>query len=241
MAEIGDENPKTADAGSDSFHELDCVSPSELPEKEQHILRESITNTLLKLGFRNGIYHCEARVHNSTCEWRTSKSGSPTLVPRSEMPTEPPSCFLMDCNIRPPGLNSSDIIETTWGVDYWALLIAIPLRESERVKALAQPFRRGPAYFADMIFVSAEFDVSKKGIWESGAVTEELKQRRPDLGKHISKALTYKKKGDVIPHPSTGTNTFVAYLNIFSRESREHVLNIATEVRKEISNSIQIS
>lgn len=217
------------------------MSPSELPKKEQHILRDSIVGSLLKLGFRNGIYHCEARVNNSTCEWKASESGSPTLVPRSVPPEKPPSAFLMDCNIRPPGLNSSDVVETTWGVDYWALLLAIPLRESARVRALAQPFRRGPQYFADMIFVSAIFDDSKKGIWESGNITEELLQRRPDLAKHISKALTYVKKGDRIPHPSTGTNTFVGYLNVFSRESRVHVLNIATEVRREITNSIQIS
>ncbi|EME40076.1 hypothetical protein DOTSEDRAFT_65943 [Dothistroma septosporum NZE10] len=239
--EIGDENPKSADDGSDSFHELDCVSPSALPDEEQHILRDSIVNTLQKLGFRNGIYHCEARVANSSHEWRMTQSGSPALVLRSEPRTESPSCFLMDCNVRPPGLNSSDIVETTWGVDYWTLLIAIPLREEQRVKALAQPFREGPQYFADMIFVSAEFDKSKEGIWQSGNVTEELKAKRPDLAKYISKALTYKKKGDRIPHPSTGTNTFVAYLNIFSRESRAHVLEMATEVRREIAGSIEIS
>lgn len=133
------------------------------------------------------------------------------------------------------------MVETTWGVDYWALLIAIPLREEQRVRALAQPYRQGPQYFADMIFVSAVFDSSKEGTWQSGNVTEELKARRPDLAKHISKALTYVKKGERIPHPSTGTNTFVAYLNIFSRESRDHVLDIATEVRREITDSILIS
>ncbi|KXS95017.1 hypothetical protein AC579_9310 [Pseudocercospora musae] len=238
--EIGDENPKTADNGSDSFHELDCVSPSALPTKEQHILRDSIVKTLLQLGFRYGIFHCEARIADSTYEWRITDSGSPVLRLRSDSCNKSPSCFLMDCNIRPPGLNSSDVVETTWGVDYWALLIAIPLRDEQRIRALAQPYRSGPQYFADMIFVSAAFDAAcKEGIWNSGNVTEELKERRPDLAKYISKALTYKTKGDRIPHPSTGTNTFVAYLNIFSRESRDHVLEIATQVRKEIYNSIE--
>lgn len=178
---------------------------------------------------------------NSTVEWRNTESGSFELVPRSVPRTETPSSFLIECNIRPPGLNSSDIVETTWGVDYWALLVAIPLRETERVRALSQPYREGPQYFGDMIFVSAVFDDSKNGIWESGEITEELVQRRPDLAKHISKALTYKTKGDRIPHPSSGTNTFVAYLNLFSRTSRAHVLDVAAEVRREISNSIEIS
>ncbi|KXS97428.1 hypothetical protein AC578_8825 [Pseudocercospora eumusae] len=237
--EIGDENPKTADEGSDSFHELDCVSPSALPTNEQHILRDSIFKTLLKLGFRHGIFHCEARIADSTHEWRITESGSPILQLRSDSCNKSPSCFLMDCNIRPPGLNSSDIVETTWGVDYWALLATIPLREEARTRALAQPYRNGPQYFADMIFVSATFDACKQGIWNSGNVTEELKQRRPDLAKHISKALTYKTKGDRIPHPSTGTNTFVAYLNVFSRESREQVLDVATQVRREVYGGIE--
>ncbi|KAM3420964.1 hypothetical protein BST61_g4196 [Cercospora zeina] len=239
--EIGDENPKMAESGSDSFHELDCVSPSALPVDEQHVLRDSITKSLLQLGFRNGIFHCEARVADSTHEWRVTPSGAPILLPRFEPGSKAPSCFLMDCNIRPPGLNSSDVVETTWGVDYWALLLTIPLRDEQRVRALAQPYRKGPQYFADMIFVSAVFDASKEGIYQSGNVTEELKLRRPDLARHISKALTYKRKGDRIPHPTTGTNTFLAYLNVFSRESREHVLHVATQVRKEINESIVIS
>jgi hypothetical protein len=85
-----------------------------------------------------------------------------------------------------------------------------------------------------MIFISAVFDKSKKGVWESGEVTEELVQRRPDLARHISKHLTFMRKGDSMPHPSTGVNTFVAYLNVFSRTSRAHVLDIAAAVRKEL-------
>jgi hypothetical protein len=153
----------------------------------------------------------------------------------------PPTSFLIEVNPRPPGINSSDIIETTWGVDYFSVLLAIRVRDSERVRALAQSYRNGPQYFADMIFVSAHFDESKKGVFESGEVTEELVQRRPDLAKHISKHLTYFRKGDVAPHPSTGVNTFVAYLNLFSRESRSHVLDIAAEVRKELNLKIEWS
>ena len=178
---------------------------------------------------------------NSTTEWSVTETGSSKLVPRAIPRSKPPSSFLIECNIRPPGLNSSDIVETVWGVDYWALLIAIPLRETERVRALSQPFRQGPQYFGLMIFVSAEFDKSKKGVWESGVVTEELAERRPDLAKQLSRALTYKKKGDIIPHPSTGTNTFVAYINLFSRKSRQHVLDVAAEVRRELANIIVIS
>ncbi|QKX59852.1 uncharacterized protein TRUGW13939_06994 [Talaromyces rugulosus] len=232
--EIGDEDPKSAEDGSDSFHERDCCSPTELPKPEQAVLHDSIAKTLNRLGFRNGIYHCEARVDDSTVEWRRTESNAPELVPRSTHSSRPPSSWLIEINPRPPGCNSSDVIETTWGVDYWAVLLSIRLHDSDRVRAFSQPYRNGPQYFADMIFISAAFDKSKNGVWESGEVTEELVQRRPDLGRHISKHLTFMRKGDSMPHPSTGVNTFVAYLNVFSRRSRAHVLDIAAAVRKEL-------
>lgn len=46
------------------------------------------------------------------------------------------------------------------------------------------------------------------------------------------------KKGQKIPHPSTGANTFVAYFNVFSK-SRNEALVIAAEVRKEVRYSIR--
>jgi hypothetical protein len=65
-------------------------------------------------------------------------------------------------------------------------------------------------------------------------VTEQLAKRRPDVAKHLSKHLKFVKKGDKVPHPSTGVDKFVAYLHVFSKESREHLLEIATEARNEL-------
>ncbi|TVY40498.1 Fumipyrrole biosynthesis protein C [Lachnellula occidentalis] len=233
--EIGDENPKSAEDVSDNdFHEVDCCSPSALPATEQAILHDTIVASLTNLGFRHGLYHCEARVGDSTVEWRRLPSGAQELVPRSQPSARSPSSFLIEVNPRPPGINSSDIIETTWGVDYFSVLLAIRVRDAERVHALAQPYRDGAQYFANMIFVSAHFDGAKKGVWETGDMTEELIRRRPDLGRCISKHITYLRKGDRVPHPSTGVNTFVGYLNVFSRTSRAHVLEITAEVRREL-------
>ena len=171
---------------------------------------------------------------NSTVEWRTTESGAQEMVPKTNHNGQSPTSFLIEINPRPCGCNSSDIIETTWGVDYWSVLFAIRIRDGERVRAFSQKFQNGAQYFGTMLFISAVFDKSKEGIWASDIVTEDLVQRRPDLGRHMSKHLTFMRRGEKIPHASTGVNTFVAYLNVFSRESREHVLELAAEVRKEI-------
>lgn len=46
------------------------------------------------------------------------------------------------------------------------------------------------------------------------------------------------KRGQRIPHPSSGANTFVAYFNVFSN-SRKEALEIAAEVKKEVRYSIR--
>ncbi|MCJ1245648.1 hypothetical protein MMC30_002852 [Trapelia coarctata] len=234
--EIADEYPKGAENGAtqESFHELDTCSPSTLPADEQAVLYNSFLKTLLGLGFRNGIYHCEARMMNSRVEWRRNASGVQELYPRNIAKTSPPSTWVIEVNPRPPGMKATGVVETNYGVDYWGLALIIALRDSQRVRALSEQFRQGAQYHADMVFISAAFDSAKVGIWESGDVTEDLLQRRPDLAKQISRSMTFIKRGDKVPHPSTGVNTFVAYLNIFSRTSRTHLLEVAKAVRDEI-------
>ena len=162
-------------------------------------------------------------------------SGVPELTPREVKNGRSAESWLIEINTRPPGLDTCDIIESTWGVDYWALLLITKLpNASDRAKALSQPYRGGAQYHADKVWVIADFDKAKQGIWESGNVTEELALRRPDIAKHLSKHLTFAKKGDKVPHPSSGVNKFVAYLHVFSRESRVHLLKLATEARNEL-------
>lgn len=232
--EVADENPKGADAGSDTFHEVDIYLPSQLPKNEQCLLHDSIIETLKKLGFRNGIFHCEARVDNSAMEWRYTPAGVPEMVPRQGHSGKPAS-WLIEINTRPPGFHMCDIIETTWGVNYWvsALVTKLP-NSAERVRALSQPYRDGAQFHADLTFVTADFEKSKKGVWQSGDVTAELVQRRPDLAKHISKHLTLAKMGDEIPHPSTGVTKVIAYLHLFSRESRNHLIALSAEMKNDL-------
>lgn len=234
---MGDENPKNADGGEESFGEDDYCLPSELPKSEQQTIYDSLLRTMTKLGFRNGVYHCEARVDNSTMEWGVTKTGAPELVPRKDHNGKTPTSWLIEINTRPGGFNTCDIVQSTYGVDYWSLLLATKLVDNDEVvRSLSTPYRDGAQGFADMVFVIAAFDKNtKKGIWESGNVTEEMIRERPDLGKHFTGHFTFPKKGEVVPHPSSGTNRFVVYMHLFSRESRANVLELASEAKKELA------
>lgn len=74
--EISDDFPKPAEitaAISSSFLELDCVLPSILPETELALLAEKCREMLLLMGFRNGVFHTEWRVQNSSCEYQSTE------------------------------------------------------------------------------------------------------------------------------------------------------------------------
>ncbi|KAI9711715.1 MAG: hypothetical protein M1820_001859 [Bogoriella megaspora] len=240
--EVCDDFPKTADvngsgAGSvPTFIEQDSVFPSRLPESEINLLRICFHNTLLRLGLRNGVMHLEGRIDNSGAEYRSDcgvfdlyKKGSHQETPAT------PSAWLIEINPRPPGMKGTQIIESTYGVEYWGLAMLIALRDKERAKALSYPYKSGPQYNCVMVFIPADYDLSTcQGIFESDDVCAELLERRPDLKKNISRYGCLVQRGQQVPHPSKGVNSFLAYFNVFSRRGRQDALRLATIVREEV-------
>ncbi|OTA80791.1 hypothetical protein M434DRAFT_37814 [Hypoxylon sp. CO27-5] len=245
FCEISDDFPKSGDnedarvpASQKNFLETYLVHPSALPTAELKMLRESISSTIQRLGFSSGIMHVEARVDGSSVEYR-SVNGIQDLRP-SEKVASPglPAPWVMEINPRPPGLTASRIVESVYGVDYFGVALALAIDDKERVRALCRPFVNGAQYTGVMTLIGAEFDETCEGIFDSDDVCEELLARRPDLAQHINRYGCLAKRGQKIPHPSSGSNTFIAYFNVFSK-SRKEALEIATEVRKEVSYSIR--
>jgi biotin carboxylase len=251
--EVSDDFPKTADTDTNtntntdaepqsqtnktSFIELANVMPSKLPETELDILRKSLHQSLTRLGLTTGIFHLEARVHHSTMEYTASRiNGIVDLYPRSTSAAaaaaaaEPPSAWLIEINPRPPGIQETAAVEATYGIDYWGISLVAALRDHERLRMLAQPFRQGAQYWCEMVFVP----VTNGGIFDSDDVCVELMQRRPDLAAHISTSFCFLKRGDkVTAFEEAGVTLWVAYFVVFSRASREHLLELTATVRRE--------
>lgn len=245
FCEISDDFPKTADmTGTDqngapqaptSFIELGNVLPSKLPPAETALLRDSLHQSLTRLGLTTGIYHLEARVQHSFMEYGvvatdpTTKTEIIDLVPRRTAPTKKPYAWLIEINPRPPGIQETAAVESTYGVDYWGIGLLASLRDYPRLSALAHPFHQGPQYWCEMVFIP----VTVGGRFESDDVCIDLKQRRPDLAQHISKHFCFLRRGDTVPAPESGITTWVAYYIVFSRASREHLLGLTEAVRRE--------
>jgi hypothetical protein len=244
-----DDFPKTAEIpdayngsgpATSTFHEQNSVFPSALPQKELDLIRDNFHKILSRLGFDSGVMHLEGRVDRSSVEYRLENgvldlaplpviNGNGTYTkPRETVP------WLIEINPRPPGMMGTQIIESTWGVDYWGIGMLISLRDKPRVRALSQTYKRGPQYTCVMVFISADYDPSCEGIFDSDDICAELFARRPDLAKRVSRSGCLAKRGQQIPHPDTGINTFIAYFNVFSRVSRREALELAAEVREEV-------
>ncbi|OGM51268.1 hypothetical protein ABOM_000280 [Aspergillus bombycis] len=237
--EVCDDLPKSADVNGPSlgsltnFHELCSVYPSNLPEAEIELLRETFLDMLLSLGLRSGVMHLEGRIENSVVEY-TTKDGVMVLSPRTNDSNRTPRAWLIEINPRPLGMTGSQIIESTYGIDYWGLALLSAVGDTTRVRALARPFLKGPQYTSVMVFIPADFSSSCEGIFDSEDICADLVARRPDLKAFISKCGCLVKRGQHVPHPCTGRNTFLAYFNVFSRNSREEALDIAKKVREAV-------
>jgi biotin carboxylase len=240
--EVSDEFPKLGDGDSGSsklgnFIELANVLPSALPTWELRLLRESLHQNLLQIGLHTGVYHLEARVKDSTMDY-VSKNGLIELERRRDKrfaPNRSPTSWLIEINARSPGIQASNAIQSTYGIDYWALCLLFSLGDKERARALSHPFRDGPQYWCQIVFIPVE----NGGVFDSGDICEELMLRRPDLASYISNSFCFFKRGDIVPAPESGLTAWIAYFNIFSRTSRKHVLEIAERVRQEVYASIK--
>ncbi|KAM5470785.1 hypothetical protein MauCBS54593_003829 [Microsporum audouinii] len=243
FSEICDDLPKSADINGSgerlitNFHELNSVYPSALPSQEIDEIRSSFLNTLRKLGLNNGIMHLEGRIEHSSVEY-TSQDGVLKLTPvANKSITQPPKPWLIEINPRPPGMTASQITESTYGIEYWGLAVLSAVRDKARVRALSQPFKYGAQYTCVMAFIPADFPSTCEGIFDSDDICADLISRRPDLAKNISRCACFIKRGQKVPHPNSGQNTFMAYFNVFSRAGREEALNLARQIRQEVRYS----
>lgn len=259
FSEICDDFPKSADVHGDdtridetaaksqagssaeqrrNFHETYMVYPSALPDGELSSLRNAVKNTIQGLGFKNGVMHVEARMAHSACSYR-SKDGIVDLQPRQltkevDSTTATPAPWIIEVNPRPPGVFASQTPGSVYGVDYWGISLLLAVGDKARAAALSQPFKKGAQSHTVLVMIRAEFDPECEGIFDSDDVCAELLVRYPDLKQYLGRYGCLLKRGQKIPHPREGRNTFVAYLNVFSRNSRQEALAIAEKVREEV-------
>lgn len=235
--EVSDEVPKGADSNGrgqvKTFAELGNVFPSKLPPAELSMLQDSLHQSLLRLGFRDGVYHLEARVQNSSMEYGM-RDGILELLPRSTPARVPATAWLIEVNPRPSGMMVSVATKHTYGIDYWGLGLLFALEDRQRARQLSHPYAQGAQYWCEAVWIPAE----KGGVYDTEDACGELFARCPELKEYVAWHANYFIRGAQVPHPASGINSWVAHINVFSRVSRAHVLRIGETVRREFRFSV---
>lgn len=226
--ELGDDFPCEADAPdatmADNFAETMNLLPSRLNTKEMELIKTSLHRSLLKLGFRSGVYHVEARIRNSSMCYKTT-DGILDLMDVATAPEGETDVFLIEVNARPPGLQSVWATAYTYGVDYVALQLLRALEDGERLKILSTPFACQAQYCCAIVSIP----VHREKIVVPVDFCERVINRLPEIASHVSRAECLASGKTVSPIGGTG---FIGYFLIYSKTSRRRVLEMGGRIRE---------
>lgn len=90
--------------GETDFQETVLMFPSRIPENEKAMLFSRLRDSLARMGFHTGVFHCEARVKNSAAKYVESEGTIDLAIERSfQSEDREPSAFMIEVNSRPPG------------------------------------------------------------------------------------------------------------------------------------------
>ena len=234
FVEIADDFPKAGDTegktSSNVFKETGMLFPSGLEAAELDMIKTSLHQTLLKFGFRSGVFHVEARVRNSSMQYGISNGilDLERVVDRHGV--ESPSCSLLEVNPRVPGTVGVEAVQSTYGVDYAALHLLFAVRDKERISALSQPFRDGPQFWSNIVFIIPD----RGGVLASDDIGDDIKKRSPDLWRSISSYCCCFEKGQRVPDPAPDDVIWLAWFVVYSRAGRRDVLEISQRLKMEV-------
>ncbi|KAF9692436.1 hypothetical protein EKO04_009694 [Ascochyta lentis] len=246
FCDISDDFPSSGDrldggisATAANFMETLMDVPTGLPSNEQEVLKHGLTTSISRLGFRSGIFHCEARVRNSRAHYQCFTNGIVDIhVPDRLETQEAPSCYLHEVNARPPGYVNCTAALLAYGIDYYAirLLLSIGPRENERIRILAQPFLHSkPQYILGVVVLPP----TRAGIMGSQDAVEDFLVAHPDLQKNVVHHQTLIKKGDRVLGPESSELWCVGYITVASRKSRQECLEIVQQIREKFHYKLE--
>jgi hypothetical protein len=144
--EIVDDFPCSADLAEDPtgklFTESQTAVPSRLPENEQQAITDAVVSAVRKMGFDTGVFHCEARICNSSMKYTFTKGATiPDLEPIAKpKSSEDTPVYLHEVNARMPGPMSAASSVISRGIDFWMLAVLCAVGDWSRYEAFSAPF-----------------------------------------------------------------------------------------------------
>ncbi|KAI1042784.1 hypothetical protein LB505_001079 [Fusarium chuoi] len=227
----GDKSAATSD---ESFVETVQISNSGLPANELSIIRNSLHDSLLQLGFRSGVFHVEARMQNSCMQYQDLRGDNILdLAPVSKSREQDPDVFLIEINARSPGTAGTWATLYTYGVDMGALQLLHAVGDAERFACLSQPFSStlgrdvdadiGGGGGAQYWNAHCMIPVHRDRVFVPPGFVDMVLAEIPHISAHVSRAELYAEAGTFV---SPGDSAWVAYFLLFSKVDRRHLLEM---------------
>lgn len=237
FCEINDDFPSSGDVGSGDFVETLNAMPSILPEGEIAALRSKVHSTLLAMGFRTGVFHVEARIHNSSFDYTKQSEGVIDLTPSADARNTVmrPTIFILEVNPRPPGPRTGAAAARTYGVSYRSLSLLSAIGDHQRMRALAVPFIDGAQYHMQVLFVAAQ----RGGNYQYGDICREILEQEPIFRSHVVDYTTFLRDGQEIPDPRLGRTTGLAHFLVVSRKDRREARSISDKIQALVRSSTE--
>ncbi|TPX16917.1 uncharacterized protein E0L32_003479 [Thyridium curvatum] len=227
FCEISDDFPCPADAVDATleanFAETLMVHPTSLNPTEAKLIQSTLHQNLLKLGFRSGVLHVEARMRNSSKFYR-ELDGIEDLA-AVEGPKGQPEVVLIEVNARPPGFDPVWATLHTYGVDLCALQFLQALGDRERYRAMSKPFAGPPHQFW---CGDRQIPMHRDSIYMPPDFFERVFGMLPEVKPYVLAAEFKVEPGSTVS-PRAGSG-FVAYFLLCSRTSRRHLLEMCDSV-----------
>ncbi|KAH9882573.1 hypothetical protein J1614_000809 [Plenodomus biglobosus] len=221
---------KVTGSGRKDFQEGLFMYPSQLPESEQILVCQQVRECILRMGFRTGVFHCEARIQNSSMHY-VQRRGS-NIIDLEANPTtagKEPGIFLLEVNARAPGYVGMYAAGWTWGVDLWALHVLNSIADEARFRELSIPFANGAQHDSAVLLIMPE----KKGILRSEDPLPRLRREKPELAASVPLVLNYFKKGQQVTPPDGTETCFTSVMVVESKKGRADLMRTVEEARVE--------
>lgn len=183
------------------------ISHTRLPPDEVEIIRSLLHDSLLKLGFRSGVFHVEARMQNSSMKYQDNYGDGIQDLEVSQgvdyRGSGYANVFFVEVNVRPPGTGGTCATLFAYGVDLDAIHFLHALNNGEHLAAMSQPYAfqsgspgdgGGAQYWTAQCLVPMHRDniLVPDDLWER--VFQEL----PEVKPYVTRAEMYAEPGTIV-------------------------------------------
>lgn len=231
----------SAPSGSpSSFIEPSAMWPSILPANEQGVLYKMVSEGLAHLGFKNGVFHIEARMIDSAMQWAPKRLGgldeplwSLGWKQEEQKCLPNPEAMMIEANARTPGYPAALGSVYCSGIDFATIQLLLCISDTVRARSLSVPFRDS----GNACVITYAVLTPRGGTFQGENMYQELARSHPDLSEAILEPILFFKDGDIIKDPRERASWLTTF-TMRCEAGREEAMVVGERIQRHLQYSI---